>query len=36
VAESHAVVKTDTQVWGATYVVLLVVLAMTLYVFGLN
>ncbi len=28
--------KADTQVWGATYVVLIVVVAMTLYVFGVD
>ena len=28
--------KTDTQVWGATYVVLIVVFALTLYVFGVD
>ncbi len=28
--------KADTQVWGATYVVLIVVVALTLYVFGVD
>jgi len=28
--------KADTQVWGATYVVLIVVAALTLYVFGVD
>ncbi|HYG73500.1 MAG TPA: preprotein translocase subunit SecE, partial [Planctomycetota bacterium] len=28
--------KMDTQVWGATYVVLIVVAALTLYVFGVD